>query len=106
MCGSLVGRRPSYLIFAQKTTPRLWDRSALEVHRTCHAMASVDGKLLADAIRAHGHRNVRFVAELDEIVAGLPESLLAGDLLITLGAGSISSLGPRLLDALADRGDT
>ncbi len=66
----------------------------------------VDGKLLADAIRAHGHRNVRFVAELDEIVAGLPESLLAGDLLITLGAGSISSLGPRLLDALADRGDT
>ena len=61
----------------------------------------VDAQALTDAIRAHGHRDVRFVAELDDVVTSLPESLAAGDLVITLGAGSVSSLGPRLLARLA-----
>jgi UDP-N-acetylmuramate--alanine ligase len=60
-----------------------------------------DGQALADAIGAHGHRNVRFVAELDELAANLPADLRPGDLLITLGAGNVSSLGPRLLASLA-----
>jgi UDP-N-acetylmuramate--alanine ligase len=63
----------------------------------------VEAALLADAIRAHGHRDVRFIAELDRIVEELPAELEEGDLLLTLGAGSISSLGPRLLAALEAR---
>ena len=60
----------------------------------------IDGRALADAIRAHGHRDVRFAPELDEIVASLPADLRPGDLVITLGAGNVTSAGPRLLAAL------
>jgi len=64
-------------------------------------LPGVDGRALADAIRAHGQRDVRFTADLDAIAAELPPELEPGDLVITLGAGNVSSLGPRLLAALA-----
>jgi UDP-N-acetylmuramate--alanine ligase len=69
----------------------------------------VDGAALAAAISAHGHRNVRFLGEFDEIIDALTSDtfdLERGDLVITLGAGNVSSLGSRLLRALAEsRGD-
>ena len=52
-------------------------------------------------MRAAGHRDVRFVAELEELPEALAPELRAGDLVITLGAGSVSSVGGRLLAALA-----
>jgi len=55
---------------------------------------------LAEAIRVQSRREVRFLPELDTIAEELPRDLRDGDLVITLGAGSISSLGPRLLTAL------
>jgi UDP-N-acetylmuramate--alanine ligase len=66
-------------------------------------IADVDGARLADAVRAHGQRDVRFVADLDAVPAVLVPELRAGDLVITLGAGSVSSLGPKLLAALGSR---
>jgi UDP-N-acetylmuramate--alanine ligase len=60
----------------------------------------VEGAGLANAIRAHGHRNTRFVADLEAVADELPGELRKGDLVITLGAGSISDLGPRLLSKL------
>jgi len=41
------------------------------------------------------------VPDLDDVAAGLPGDLAPGDLVLTLGAGSVSSLGPRLLARLA-----
>jgi len=64
----------------------------------------VGGEALADAIRAHGHRNAHFIATLDEVASSLPAQLHKGDLVLTLGAGDVCSLGPRLLDALQARG--
>ncbi len=63
-------------------------------------LAGVEAKALADAIRAHGHRDVRFVSELDEVLAELARSARRGDLVLTLGAGSISSLARRLVAQL------
>jgi UDP-N-acetylmuramate--alanine ligase len=63
-------------------------------------LPGVDAASLAEAIRAHGHRDVRLVPELDAVPDALLPALLPGDLVITLGAGSVSSLGPRLLAAL------
>ncbi len=60
----------------------------------------IDGRGLAEAIRSSGHRDVRFVAELDEIAKTLPKELCAGDLVLTLGAGDIVELGPALLAGL------
>lgn len=66
-------------------------------------IAGVDGKALADAIRAHGQREVRLVPDPAAIPAELAKTLEPGDLVITLGAGSISALGPLLLAALEGR---
>ena len=63
-------------------------------------LPEVEALRLVEAIRAHGHRDVRFVANLEEISQSLPEALRPGDLVITLGAGSIAALGQRLLEAL------
>ena len=63
-------------------------------------LPGVDAATLADAARAVGHRDVRLVAELEDLPEVLVPELTSGDLVITLGAGSISSIGPRLLAAL------
>ncbi len=63
----------------------------------------VDAAALVEAVRAHGHRNARLIADLDAVVERLPAELAAGDLVLTLGAGSISGLAPRLLAALEER---
>ena len=62
----------------------------------------VEAASLVEAVRAHGHRDVRFVPELDGVLEVLPRELEAGDLVVTLGAGSVSGLGPRLLRALEE----
>jgi UDP-N-acetylmuramate--alanine ligase len=58
---------------------------------------------LAEAIRAHGHRDVRFVPDLEELCRALAAEVRAGDLVVTLGAGSISSLGAQLVTLLRER---
>jgi UDP-N-acetylmuramate--alanine ligase len=63
-------------------------------------LPGVEAARLADAIRSHGHRDTRFIADLETVAAQLPGELRDGDLVITLGAGSISGLGPRLLSKL------
>jgi UDP-N-acetylmuramate--alanine ligase len=62
----------------------------------------VEAARLVEAIAAHGHRNVHFVANLDDILERLAEDAKPGDLVLTLGAGSIASLGARLVDRLRE----
>jgi UDP-N-acetylmuramate--alanine ligase len=66
-------------------------------------IAGTEAAALADAIRARGHRDVRFVPELERVPAELVPELRNGDLVLTLGAGSVSQLGPRLLERLVER---
>jgi UDP-N-acetylmuramate--alanine ligase len=58
---------------------------------------------LVEAISAHGHRNAHFVSDLDDVVSQLIGELESGDLVITLGAGNISSLGEKILEGLRER---
>ena len=62
----------------------------------------VTGRALAEAISAHGHKGVRFIADLDSIADQLPKQLNPGDLVLTLGAGDISTLGKRVLEKLSE----
>jgi len=62
----------------------------------------VEAAALADAIRARGHRDVRFVPDLETVPDALVPALREGDLVLTLGAGSVHRLGPKLLEALAE----
>jgi UDP-N-acetylmuramate--alanine ligase len=60
----------------------------------------VESTALVDAIRAHGHRGVQLVRDLDRVVEVLVPELRDGDMVITLGAGNVSMVGPQLLAVL------
>lgn len=59
---------------------------------------------LAEAIREHGHRDVSHAGDLDAVLEALVDRVEPGDVVITLGAGSVTSLGPRLLSRLRGEG--
>jgi UDP-N-acetylmuramate--alanine ligase len=58
---------------------------------------------LASAIRASARGTVRVVAALEQLPSAVADSARPGDLVITLGAGSIGTVGERILDALRRR---
>ncbi|MGH0038134.1 MAG: UDP-N-acetylmuramate--L-alanine ligase [Myxococcota bacterium] len=77
---------------------RVW---VTEVYAAGEAkIPGAEGAPLADAIRAHGHRDVHFVGDLDALPVALVGELEAGDLVLTLGAGNVSQVGRALLALL------
>jgi UDP-N-acetylmuramate--alanine ligase len=62
----------------------------------------VSGELIADAIRAH-RPNVSYVPNRGDLATFIARSVQDGDLVLTLGAGDISRLGPELIDLLERR---
>ena len=60
-----------------------------------------DSAHLAQAIRAHGHRDVTHVASVDDLAQALERRLQPGDIVITMGAGSITHVGRALLARLS-----
>jgi UDP-N-acetylmuramate--alanine ligase len=69
-------------------------------------IAGADSAHLVEAIATHGHRDVAYVADRASLVAAMLPRLREGDVVITLGAGSITKTGPELLAALGKRGLT
>jgi UDP-N-acetylmuramate--alanine ligase len=65
-------------------------------------LPGVEASLLAAAIRDHGHRAVYFEPDLGAALERLRAEVRAGDLVLTLGAGSIASLGASLVARLEE----
>ena len=66
--------------------------------------APVDGisaQILVQAIAEHGHRNVRYCGSAQQVVDHLQDKLQDGDMVITLGAGSVWQVGEQLIGLLA-----
>ena len=61
---------------------------------------NVTAEKLAKAIQAHGHRNVHYVPNTDEITDVLMKITQPKDIVITLGAGDISKVGHEFLNRL------
>jgi UDP-N-acetylmuramate--alanine ligase len=61
-------------------------------------LPGVSGASLAQAIRQVTSTPVRFYDDLDALTKALPEVLRSGDVLLTLGAGSIGKIGQRYLE--------
>ncbi len=59
-----------------------------------------DARRLAEAIRAHGHRDVTLVEDRNELAEAISARVQPGDVVITLGAGDITRTGPELLEVL------
>ena len=53
-----------------------------------------------------GHADVTHGGTLDDIAETWPERLRAGELVLTLGAGDVVTLGPRLLETLPESGSS
>ncbi|AKJ06381.1 UDP-N-acetylmuramate--L-alanine ligase [Archangium gephyra] len=62
------------------------------------------GDALADAVRAHGHRDVTFVEKRTDLARTLLPRLREGDIVLTLGAGDITQVGPELVELLKQHG--
>jgi UDP-N-acetylmuramate--alanine ligase len=60
----------------------------------------VTAEALAERARAFGHRSVEYVGSMENGVDAIVEAATDGDLVLTLGAGSISQAGDRILQAL------
>ncbi|MEW6427090.1 MAG: UDP-N-acetylmuramate--L-alanine ligase [Thermodesulfobacteriota bacterium] len=60
----------------------------------------ITGEYLARGIVEHGHRNVTCCPAVDDLAATAAPALAEGDVVVTLGAGSITGVGPKLLALL------
>ncbi|OJH34212.1 UDP-N-acetylmuramate--L-alanine ligase [Cystobacter ferrugineus] len=59
---------------------------------------------LVEAIQAHGHRDVTFVEKRTDLARALLPRLREGDLVVTLGAGDITQVGPELAELIRQHG--
>ena len=62
------------------------------------------GQALADAIRVHGHHNVRYIADKKDVGKALLDEVKPGDLVIALGAGDINASAREVVLALEKEG--
>jgi UDP-N-acetylmuramate--alanine ligase len=69
-------------------------------------IAGVTIDAFARRVRAATRAPVHVVAALADLPGFVASRARAGDLVITLGAGSIGTVGPRILDTLARGGGT
>ena len=62
----------------------------------------VTGQTLVESARAAGAREVNYVEELDDLPQALASAAQYGDVVVTLGAGSIERVGPALVAAMQE----
>jgi UDP-N-acetylmuramate--alanine ligase len=63
-------------------------------------IGGVHARHLFEGIREHGHKDVRYISDRQEIIQYLPTVITPGDLVITLGAGDIYRVGEDLIEEL------
>ncbi len=61
----------------------------------------VSGRALADAVSSYGHRDVTFVDARAQLAETVRQRVQPGDLVMTLGAGDVTNVGPELLALLS-----
>ena len=60
----------------------------------------VSAEALVDRMRQFGHRNVSYAPSNAEGIAAVIRDAQPGDLILTLGAGSVSALSEKILEEL------
>ena len=63
----------------------------------------ISGEVLAGTIREKGGRDARYVSSFAEAVSSAAGAAHEGDMILTLGAGSVSQLGPMILQNLQEK---
>ncbi len=65
-------------------------------------LEGVDSQVLLEKLRSYGHRSAHYVADLEEGIESILAAAEPGDLIITLGAGSVSQAADRILEKLRE----
>jgi UDP-N-acetylmuramate--alanine ligase len=65
----------------------------------------VTAEALTNAIKRFGHKDVRYVGALENAAEMLRDQVQAGDLVITLGAGTVNRVSEQLLTLLRERSE-
>jgi UDP-N-acetylmuramate--alanine ligase len=63
----------------------------------------IDGQVFAESVEQHGHKSVEYVGSVASGVARLTEIAQPGDLVLTMGAGSVSLAGEDVLRRLEEK---
>jgi UDP-N-acetylmuramate--alanine ligase len=63
----------------------------------------ISGEALARTISEKGGRNARYVSSFADAISSVATAAHDGDMILTLGAGSVSQLGPIILQKLRER---
>ena len=65
-------------------------------------IAGVDADALAEGLRAHGHRMVRSVSDVDDLCGALRDLAAEGDMIICMGAGDITKWASAIANGICD----
>ena len=63
----------------------------------------ITGKIISDAIKGYGHKNVHYIENMDDIYKELAGELKPGDMVITMGAGNINRIGEKIADYVKNK---
>src|SRR6202035_5147974 len=63
----------------------------------------ISGEALAGTIREKGKRSAEYAGSFGDAVSSVAEAAQDGDMILTLGAGSVSQLGPMIVEKLKER---
>ena len=63
----------------------------------------ITGEVLARRVREAGERDAHYMSSFADAVSAVAASASPGDMILTLGAGSVSQLGPMILEKLKER---
>ena len=115
---SVCGFRKVHVLFQPhrySRTMHLMDDFARSFHQADHVyvmdiyaasekpIEGVTAQALVERLRQFGHRGAEYVGTMDRGVDAMLAAAAAGDVLITLGAGSVSQAGEKLLARLETR---
>jgi len=64
------------------------------------AIQGVSARALLEKLRSYGHRSAHYLASTDESIAAIANAAGPGDLILTLGAGNVSSAAEKILKLL------
>jgi UDP-N-acetylmuramate--alanine ligase len=64
----------------------------------------ITAEILAENIKKYGHKNANYIGDIDTAAEKVVENLQEGDLVITLGAGSVTRLSDEILEKLQNGG--
>jgi UDP-N-acetylmuramate--alanine ligase len=65
----------------------------------------VTGEALTDAVKRFGHKDTRYIGSIENGAATLRDYVQPGDLVLTLGAGTVSRISEQLLTLLRERSE-